>query len=66
MIVANLVGKRLGFDADDNSAVILWGNDRIDLGQASKTELGRQVVAHIAERYRAAAPRRVTRLRGMS
>jgi phosphopantothenoylcysteine decarboxylase/phosphopantothenate--cysteine ligase len=66
MIVANLVGKRLGFDADDNSAVILWGNDRIDLGQASKTELGRRVVARIAERYRAASPRRVTRLRGVS
>ena len=55
MIIANLVGVNLGFDHDDNSAVVLWRGGREEIGQTSKAELARRVIALIAERYRAAA-----------
>jgi phosphopantothenoylcysteine decarboxylase/phosphopantothenate--cysteine ligase len=55
MIVANLVGVNLGFDRDDNSAIVLWRGGREEIAQTSKTELARRIIALIAERYRAAA-----------
>lgn len=63
MIVANQVGTNIGFDRDDNGAVVLWpGGGREDLGHASKAELARRLVALIAARYRlrAATPLRRT------
>jgi phosphopantothenoylcysteine decarboxylase/phosphopantothenate--cysteine ligase len=54
MLVANLVGEKLGFDRDDNSAVVLWPGGRRELALASKVELARQIVALIGERLRAA------------
>jgi phosphopantothenoylcysteine decarboxylase/phosphopantothenate--cysteine ligase len=55
MIVANLVGTDLGFDQDDNSALVLWSGGRQELARASKATLARQIVGLIAERYRQAA-----------
>ena len=55
MIVANLVGDGVGFDRDDNSAVIMWEGSRQAVPNMPKTELARQLVAMIASRYRAAA-----------
>jgi phosphopantothenoylcysteine decarboxylase/phosphopantothenate--cysteine ligase len=53
MIVANLVGRNLCFDADDNEVVVLWPGSRVPLPKASKPELARQLVDVIAGRYRA-------------
>jgi phosphopantothenoylcysteine decarboxylase/phosphopantothenate--cysteine ligase len=61
MIVANLVGARLGFDEDDNSAMVLWRNGGEELSRMSKVELARQIIRVVAARYRAArAPRVVS------
>jgi phosphopantothenoylcysteine decarboxylase/phosphopantothenate--cysteine ligase len=53
MIVANLVGSNLGFDRDDNSAIVLWPGGREEISRTSKAELARQVVDMITQRYRA-------------
>ncbi|MCC7329605.1 MAG: bifunctional phosphopantothenoylcysteine decarboxylase/phosphopantothenate--cysteine ligase CoaBC [Gammaproteobacteria bacterium] len=55
MIVANRVGANLGFDRDDNSAVLLWPGGREEVAQTSKVELARRIIAAIAARYVAAA-----------
>lgn len=55
MIVANLVGANLGFDRDDNSAVILWPGGREEVAQTSKLELARRIIAAVAARYAATA-----------
>jgi len=52
MIVANLVGHDLGFDRDDNAAVVLWGDGQEPLPNMSKSEMARRLVAIIAHRYR--------------
>jgi phosphopantothenoylcysteine decarboxylase/phosphopantothenate--cysteine ligase len=54
MIIANQVGERLGFDADDNSALALWEGGREPLGHMSKAELAHLIIAVIARRYAAA------------
>jgi phosphopantothenoylcysteine decarboxylase/phosphopantothenate--cysteine ligase len=54
MIVANLVGTDLGFDRDDNSALVLWAGGRQEIARTSKADMARQIVALIAARYRAA------------
>jgi len=54
MIVANRVGANLGFDRDDNSAVLLWPGGREEVAQTSKVELARRIIAVIAARYAAA------------
>lgn len=59
MIVANLVGARLGFDEDDNSAMVLWRNGSEELSRMSKLELARQIIRIVAARYRAARVPRV-------
>jgi phosphopantothenoylcysteine decarboxylase/phosphopantothenate--cysteine ligase len=53
MIVANVVGGGLGFDRDDNSATVFWQGGQEDIGQTSKCELARRIVALIATRYSA-------------
>ena len=52
MIIANLVGEKLCFDADDNEVVVLWQGGRQLLPRSSKPELARQLVEVIASRYR--------------
>ncbi len=54
MIIANLVGATLCFDADDNECVVLWPGGRQPYPKLSKAELARQLVDAIASRYRAA------------
>jgi len=52
MIIANLVGVNLCFDADDNEVVVLWAGGRQPFPKLSKQELARQLVDCIASRYR--------------
>jgi len=54
MIIANLVGENLCFDADDNEVVVLWHEGRKPLPRLSKPELARQLIEIIASRYRQA------------
>ena len=56
MIIANQVGERLGFDADDNSALALWAGGREPLGHMSKAELAHRIIRVVAARYAAARP----------
>lgn len=54
MIAANKVGDGLAFDKDDNSLTVYWqGGGKQELPLVSKVNLARQLVALIAERYRA-------------
>ena len=62
MIVANLVGAKLGFDEDENSALVLWDGGQRSTGRIAKTDLARQIVALVAERL-SAARLRVTPIR---
>ncbi len=52
MIVANLVGDKLGFDCDDNSALVLWPGGRQAFPAQSKTKLADELIELIAARYR--------------
>jgi len=52
MIIANLVGENLGFDCDENSALVIWPGDQTALPAMSKTRLAMELVELIAERYR--------------
>jgi len=61
MIVANLVGAKLGFDEDDNSAVILWRDGREEFARMSKEKLACHIVTLVAARFAAARSPRVTR-----
>lgn len=54
MIIANLVGENLCFDADDNEVVVLWQDGRKPLPKLSKPELARQLIDVIASRFRQA------------
>lgn len=51
MIIANLVGENLCFDADDNEVIVLWENGRHPLPKLSKQELARRLIEIIAQRY---------------
>ena len=52
MIIANLVGENLGFDSDENSALVIWPEDQAALPAMSKIRLAAELVELIAERYR--------------
>jgi phosphopantothenoylcysteine decarboxylase/phosphopantothenate--cysteine ligase len=54
MIVANLVGKNLCFDADENEVIVLWEGGSQPLPKLSKQELARRLIDVIATRYRVA------------
>lgn len=57
MIAANDVSWHgLGFESDDNSLSVYWRQGARQLPQAPKEKLARQLVALIAERYRARHP----------
>lgn len=51
MIVANLVGQDLGFDCDQNSALVIWADGKQALPEMSKAELAGRIVSLIAGRY---------------
>jgi len=51
MIVANRVGDDCGFDRDDNTVELIWSDGGQELPSAAKTDLARQIVHIIAERY---------------
>ncbi|MGB5333280.1 MAG: bifunctional phosphopantothenoylcysteine decarboxylase/phosphopantothenate--cysteine ligase CoaBC [Woeseiaceae bacterium] len=53
MIVANQVGDDRGFDRDDNAASVLWSNGKKDFPVAAKSDLARDLVELIAERFHA-------------
>jgi phosphopantothenoylcysteine decarboxylase/phosphopantothenate--cysteine ligase len=54
MIAANRVGGGLGFEADENALSLYWDGGARELPRTSKTELARELVACVAERYRTA------------
>lgn len=53
MIVANQVGDDRGFDRDDNAASVLWSNGKKDFPMTAKSDLARDLVELIAERFHA-------------
>ncbi|HEX7731442.1 MAG TPA: phosphopantothenoylcysteine decarboxylase, partial [Rhodanobacter sp.] len=53
MIAANRVGDGLGFETADNALDVYWADGMLALARAGKVELARQLVACVAERYRA-------------
>jgi phosphopantothenoylcysteine decarboxylase/phosphopantothenate--cysteine ligase len=63
VIVANPVGAKLGFDEDDNSALILWRDGQESWGRMAKSDLARRIIAMVATRFAAARSSRVTPLR---
>ena len=52
MIAANRVGEGLGFEAADNALSLYWVGGAVELPRAAKPALARQLIAHVAERYR--------------
>lgn len=51
MIVANLVGKDLGFEVDQNAVEVFWPNGHQSLPLADKRQLAQDLVGLIAELY---------------
>lgn len=51
MIVANLVGKDLGFETDDNAVDVFWDGGEKSFSKRDKAMLARELVALITERY---------------
>jgi len=51
MIVANLVGEGRGFDSDKNSVDVYWRGGERSFETAEKSELARDVVKLVAERF---------------
>lgn len=63
MIVANQVGAKLGFDEDENSALVLWREGQQALDRMAKGDLARQIIAIVAARFTVARDSRVTPIR---
>jgi phosphopantothenoylcysteine decarboxylase / phosphopantothenate---cysteine ligase len=53
MIAANLVGRGVGFEADDNALLVLWPGGRCSLPTLPKPALAAALTELIAERYAA-------------
>jgi phosphopantothenoylcysteine decarboxylase/phosphopantothenate--cysteine ligase len=51
MIVANLVGENLGFDADDNAVEVYWHDGEQSFPMATKFDLAAGLIRLISERY---------------
>lgn len=59
MVAANLVGQAgTGFDSDENELHVVWQGGETKLARAPKDALARNLLAVIAERYRATPARR--------
>jgi phosphopantothenoylcysteine decarboxylase/phosphopantothenate--cysteine ligase len=56
MIAANLVGPGCGFDRETNALKVFWRGGEIEMGEGSKADLARRLVALIAEHMSAARP----------
>ena len=54
MIAANQVGGGLGFEASDNALTLYWKEGSVALPRAEKGALARQLMTHVAERFRVA------------
>ncbi len=54
MIIANRVGDECGFDADDNAVNALWSDGNQRFPTARKSELARNLIELIAQRFYAA------------
>jgi len=53
MIAANLVGPGLGFDADENSLLLVWEGGELQLEKDTKYRVAVHLIEHIAARYQA-------------
>ena len=51
MIVANLVGEKLGFDADDNAVEVYWHDGEQSFPIAAKSDLADNLIKLVSERY---------------
>ncbi len=51
MIAANRVGDGIAFDCDDNALTILWKEGRVEIPCGPKTDVARQLIELIAQRY---------------
>ncbi len=51
MIVANLVGENLGFDADENAVEVYWRDGEQSFPLTTKSDLAESLVNLITERY---------------
>ena len=51
LIAANEVGTDLAFDREENALLVLWPGGRRELALKSKTDLAREFIALVAERY---------------
>lgn len=49
MVIANQVGQNLGFDQDENSAIVLWNNQQKVYDKMSKQKLARELIVLIAK-----------------
>jgi phosphopantothenoylcysteine decarboxylase/phosphopantothenate--cysteine ligase len=52
MVAANRVGESLGFESADNALTLYWPGGEVELARAAKTVLARQLIEHVAVRYR--------------
>lgn len=53
MIAANQVGRRQGFESDENALLVLWEGGSTQLPQQPKTRLAEHLISLIAERMNA-------------
>lgn len=51
MIIANLVGKNKGFDADENAVEVFWRDGEQSFPLATKSDLAEALIRLVAERY---------------
>jgi phosphopantothenoylcysteine decarboxylase/phosphopantothenate--cysteine ligase len=51
MIIANRVGETEGFDLDENTVCVYWSDEHRQFPTAAKTDLARDLIDVIAERY---------------
>jgi phosphopantothenoylcysteine decarboxylase/phosphopantothenate--cysteine ligase len=52
VIIANRVGRNLGFDSDENAVTVLWQNKSKNFPRTGKQKLARQLSALIGKIYR--------------
>ncbi|MEM7406635.1 MAG: bifunctional phosphopantothenoylcysteine decarboxylase/phosphopantothenate--cysteine ligase CoaBC [Pseudomonadota bacterium] len=55
MIAANVVGEGRGFNVDENTLTVYWGDGQATLGPADKLSVARDLIALVAERREALA-----------
>jgi phosphopantothenoylcysteine decarboxylase/phosphopantothenate--cysteine ligase len=53
MIIANRVGDDHGFDQDENAVDVLWEGGEQAFAQAAKTDIARDIIKLVVERYAA-------------